>query len=372
MKSTHFQSCPRCVMDSSASNFILYQNGTCNFCNAFLLSPNRILTSNIPSSSTNMFEWILSQRSADSDYDCVIGVSGGVDSSWVLHLAVSHGLCPLVVHFDNCWNSGLASSNVRRIVDKLGVRLHTYVVNYEDFDKALLALVNADVPDLELLTDHLLISINHLFAYKYNIPFILSGDNLATEGVLMPTNWNWFKYDFVNIRAILASRCLYNLDLPLLSFRRLVKYRLFSRIRWLSPLNTVLYNKQSAIRTLSELYDYTPYPYKHYESVLTRFYQGFILPQKGGIDKRKVHLSTLVLTGQVSRESARKSLESSPYPDDIEFNSDLLFFLDKLGLDLASFTEYLERPFLPHDSYSSLMSYWKPIKFVRNKLRLAI
>ena len=356
--------CQRCLMDSTALDFTLYDDNTCNFCSEFLeRNSNHI---NAPYDTihklSNQFEHIRSLSSKKKKYDCLIGISGGVDSSWVLHLAVQHGLRPLVVHFDNTWNSGLATRNVRNIVETLDVDLVTYIVNYEKSDRALKAFLDLDILDLELLTDHLLISLNFSVAALHGIKYILSGDNIATEGVLMPSNWNWFKYDFVNINSILHANGVKVHGLPLLSFSKLFYYKFVRRIRWLSPLNTVTYVKDNAIDKLVELYDYQPYPYKHYESILTRFYQGYILPQKGNIDKRRVHLSTLVLTNQISRSDALALLQQSPYLDHIEQYEDLQFFRDKLYLTQEYLDDYLHRPFQSHLNYMSILPLWRKLR----------
>jgi len=361
--------CDRCLMNSTAPNFVKHSDGSCNFCSDFIKrfdNLRRHEKSNLASQPNNLFEWIRSQRKPDTVYDCVIGVSGGVDSSWVLHLAVQYGLRPLAVHLDNTWNSGLATHNVRSLIDSLRVDLQTYVLDYSSFDAALKCFIYSGVLDLELLTDHLLISINYLYARRYNIKYILSGDNLVTEGVHMPQGWNWFKYDFPNINSILrAGGFSGSQNLPLLNYWSLFNYKVLQRITWMSPLNTVPYSKSEAIQYLVEFYNYIPYPYKHYESLLTRFYQGYILPKKGFVDKRRVHLSTLVLTNQMSRSQALDLLSQSPYPDPVEEYTDLHFFLDKLHISIKEFDSYLSTPFISHENFSSILPLWRVLRFFR-------
>ena len=249
-------------------------------------------------------------------YDCIIGVSGGVDSSWALSLAVDHGLRPLAVHMDNGWNTELAQNNIANLVRGLGVDLHTHVIDWPEYRGLMEAFFAADVVDVELLYDNAMLAVNFEAAARHGVKYILGGTNVATEGMRMPPSWNWLKYDKRNIKSI-AKRFG---GPKLKTFPSIWDGGLHRRIlrgtRWLSFLDHFDYRKGDALQSLQGRFGYKPYPFKHYESVFTRFYQGYILPHKFGIDKRRLHLSVLVLNGEMSRDEAMAAVEGIAYESD--------------------------------------------------------
>jgi hypothetical protein len=299
------------------------------------------------------------RKQNNSNYDCIIGVSGGVDSLYVLHIASIYNLNPLVVHMDNCWNDELAVRNIYNIITKLGFDYISHVANAKFFDEELKSLIKANVVDLELLTDNLLLKVNYFYANKYGIKYIFGGMNFQTEGNLMPSNWNWFKFDSLNIISI-TKKILFRKNFTIGIFDYLY-YKYISKIKWINLLDYVKYNKNEAINTLRENYEFTPYKYKHYESKLTRVYQSYILPVKFGIDKRKIHLSSLIVNGEISRDNALKILCEPPIPES-ELNSDIHYFLNKLNITRTEFDDYLKAAPVAHDKF---LSYFKFIVFIK-------
>lgn len=204
-----------------------------------------------------------------------------------------------------------------------------------------------------------MLALNYRMARQYKVKWILAGTNRSTEGMHMPSNWNWLKYDARNVRDIhrrYGSVPIKTHDL--LSVSGFLWNRYIRGIRWTSFLDYFDYRKDDALATLQREVAYRPYPYKHYESVFTRFYQGYILPAKFGVDKRKIHLSTLVVTGQMTRDDAVEFLSQSPYPDSGQLNDDHTFVLKKLGLSQGEFDRYLLAPPVPHDAYQSEKKFW--------------
>ena len=344
--------CKRCVMDSSAMEFKESESG-CNFCDPFILA-----SADLSHSSSNKLVPLVQRIKQDGlgkEYDCIVGVSGGVDSSWVLVKAVELGLRPLAVHMDNTWNSELANNNIRNLVDGLGVDLETYVIDWQEYRAMLRAFLKADVIDIELLYDNALYGVNYQLSKKYGIKHLLGGMNHATEGIPLPKGWNWNKYDTRNIKAIYKT---YGEEIriksyPYFSIVDHIFHKYIRKTEWHSILDMLPFKKEIAMQSLEVNFGYKRYPYKHYESILTRFYQGFILPKKFNVDKRKVHLSTLIMNEELERESALLLLSQSPYPDEADLRSDLKFFLDKLEWSKNDLDLYIERPQKDHSGFAS-------------------
>lgn len=366
--------CSRCIMDSSIPNIAFDEKGFCNYCTEYLDQWGALLheTDDVKQAKLRDLVETVKRAGAGKQYDCIVGVSGGVDSSCVLVRAVQLGLRPLAVHMDNGWNSELAQHNIATLVNRLGVDLHTHVIDWQEYKKLMQAFFDADVIDVELLYDNAMLAVNYRQAAKYGIRYILAGTNSATEGMRIPGAWNWLKFDKKNIKAI--ARRFGNVRIrtfPLIGTFDLVRFRLVDRICWTSILDLMPYNKADVLRELQENYGYKPYPYKHYESIFTRFYQGYILPTKFGVDKRKLHLGTLVAAGQMSRQKALRDLEKIPYPDEVQLLEDRLYFLKKIGWTEADLGDYLARPPIPHDTYPSESRLWYFFGRVSKRLRSA-
>ena len=263
-------------MDTTTAYISFNPDGSCSYCSKFFDRPQsyRSILPNV-----DLLK-LVSPPSSSSNYDCVVGVSGGIDSSWVLVSAVKLGLRPLAVHMDNGWNSTLAQRNIANLIEKLGVDLYTHVIDWDEYRSLLLSFMDSDVIDLELLYDNAMFGTLYHTARKFGLKTILGGMNLSTEGVEMPYDWNWFKFDYTNIKAI--NRNFGNTRLetfPGISFFSYLKSKYLNGISWVNILDHIDYRKTTALDTLVSEYSYTPYPYKHYESIFTRFYQGYILPK---------------------------------------------------------------------------------------------
>ena len=356
MKEIEYKICRRCVMDTSAEDIKFDDKGICNYCSNFLKNSGNVL-------EIDPFEQQLKLKSLIKEvkksgkgkkYDCIVGVSGGVDSSWALVQAVKHGLRPLAVHMDNGWNSELAQNNIANLVRKLGVDLYTHVIDWNEYKNLMLSFLEADVIDVELLYDNAMFGLNYKQANKYGIKYILSGMNTTSEGMQIPKTWNWFKYDKKNIVQI--GEKFKNVKLktfPAIGTMYLIYSKFLKGIQWVPFPDYFQFNKVDVMKILQSEFDYKPYPYKHYESVFTRFYQGYILPNKFNVDKRRVHLGTLVAAGQMKRSDAIKDLEGIPYPSERALKDDKEYFLKKIGWQDEDLTEYINRPSKSHLDYPS-------------------
>lgn len=350
------QICSRCVMDTSAANIQFDSDGTCSYCSEFLDRSSHILFKSEEDRARDLknFTTKIKAEGKGKRYDCIIGVSGGVDSSWALVQAIKLGLRPLAVHMDNGWNSEMAQNNIANLVNGLGVDLHTHVINWEEYRSLMQAFFDADVIDVELLYDNAMLAVNYNLARKHGIKSILAGTNQATEGMKMPTEWNWFKRDKRNIKAI--GKRFTNTRVktfPCFGSFQYIYCEFFKKIKWHSFLNYFDYQKENAICVLEREHGYKRYPYKHYESVFTRFYQGYILPNKFGVDKRKLHLGTLVASKQMTREKAIEELKNEPYPNAAALAEDIQYFLKKMRWSNEDLESYISRPEIPHDTYPS-------------------
>jgi N-acetyl sugar amidotransferase len=358
-----YRICTRCVMDTSAGDITFDENGFCNYCREFLERSGHVLFMDEAERSRKR-EVYLARVKADGrgkKYDCIIGLSGGVDSSWVLYLAVKCGLRPLAVHMDNGWDTELAQHNIENLVQKLGIDLQTHVIDWDEYREMMQAFFKADVIDIELLYDNAMIAVNYRQARKWGVKHILAGTNTSTEGMAIPREWNWNKLDARNIWAIWKrfgnGR---NIEtFPAIGVTEYIYCEHIRRIRWANFLDYFQYNKAESLRVLTEAMGYNPYPYKHYESVFTRFYQGYILLKKFGVDKRRVHLSTLIVSGQMIREEALLLLEHIPYPSNAAQEADIQYFLKKMGWTGQDLETYLSQPEKPHAIYGTETGYMR-------------
>jgi N-acetyl sugar amidotransferase len=351
-----YQQCTRCVMDTTAAEITFDVNGICNFCTEFLERSSHIIHEDEQLKKKRLERFLETVKNAGKGktYDCVVGVSGGVDSSWTLAEVKRLGLRPLAIHMDNGWNSELAQNNIANLVQGLGLDLFTHVIDWEEYRALMQAFFDADVIDVELLYDNAMLAVCYQQARKFGVRYILSGSNQATEGMRMPKAWNWYKRDVQNIKA-LAKRFggVRIRTFPTHSTFDFILDEFVRGIRWFPFLDYLPYNKFEALNVLERDYGYKRYPFKHYESIFTRFYQGFILPRKFGVDKRLLHLGTLVAAGQISREEAIEGLAGIPYPSQQDLESDIRYFIKKMGWSEADLAAYIARPEVRHDVYGS-------------------
>lgn len=362
-----YKICNRCVMDSSAFDISFDKNGNCNFCNDFL-EKSLFYEDLVSEIKLKYFIKKIKKHQKNTKYDCLVGISGGVDSAWALKKVVELGLKPLAVHFDNGWNTNMSQENIYNLLTKLNVDLITYVVDWEEYKDVMTSFFKANVVDIELIYDNALMKVNYSTAKKYNIKYILAGTNRSTEGMRMPKNWNWFKYDKKNIYFLHKKFGNTKIkSLPTIGTFEYIYYGIINGIKWINFLDYFNYDKKLAMEELNSFCDFKKYDGKHSESIFTRFYQGFILPKKFKIDKRKVHLSNLVITEQLSREEALRILKLNPYDSEIEFLRDKKYFLKKMNFSERFFNQYIETKNISHDAYNSEKKLWLSLEYLYKK-----
>ena len=344
--------CTRCVLDDRSAKLDFDADGVCSFCHFLDNRPRAVSVENREARFQSVVDEIKA-AGRNSKYDCVIGLSGGIDSSYCALVAVRAGLRPLAVHVDNGWNSELAVQNIERIVRGLKLDLVTHVIDWEEFRGIQLSLLRAGVVDLELVSDHAITAGMYHAARKHRIKRIVTGDNEATESVL-PDGWNHRrKTDLRNIRAINAAYERAPMTtFPQLSTIGMLLHDRVLRIKAVGLLSYVDYNKERAFKDLEDTIGYRRYVGKHFESVITRFYQGYILPTKFGIDKRRYHYSLLINSGQMTRDEALADLEHPPYPAR-QAAEDKIYVCKKFGISVDEFDRMMRAPPRPHTDFAT-------------------
>lgn len=345
--------CVRCVYDTSIQDITFNAAGLCSYCQKYdKLAAKHI---NIPAAEKkrqlDLIVGKIKRLGRRKKYDCILGLSGGVDSSYMAWLAKNLGLRPLVVHFDNGWNSELAVKNIENIVNKLHYDLETYVFNWEEFKDLQRAYFLSGVVDIEVPTDYLIFAVLNKLAAKHGIKYILSGYNFATE-YGMPKGWNISnKFDDRNLRDIHKRFGKVRLkNFPTFGRYQIFYYEKILGIETVALLNYVSYIKKDVKEFIKKELAWQDYGGKHYESIFTRFYQGFVLPKKFGIDKRKAHWSALICSGQATKEEAIDDLSREPYPVNLQMD-DLKYVSKKLEFSPDEFDLILKSPPVPHEYY---------------------
>lgn len=312
-----------------------------------------------PEGNTAHFDALVERIKADGrgkEYDCLIGISGGVDSSYIAYLAWKHGLRPLIVHTDTGWNSELAVKNIENIVSRCKFDLITHVVDWPPMQDLQRAFFRAGVPNQDIPQDHAIFAAFYGLAAKRNIKWVLNGGNFASESIL-PRAWGSDAGDLRHILAIhrrFGSRSLRGY--PTMGYVKYAfQFRVLHRLKIAKPLNLIRYHKQEAIETLGREFGWRYYGGKHYESRFTKFFQSWYLPTKFGFDKRLAHYSSLILSGQMTREAALTELAQPTYSAG-ELAEDFSYMQRKLGLTKAQFEELMAQPARQHADYPN--SQW--------------
>ncbi len=365
-----YQQCSFSVMDNIADpNITFDEKGISNYYYEYLEAVKlKVFKGDEGKKKVDEIIATLKNSGKNKKYDCIIGVSGGVDSTYLALKAKEFGLRVLCVHFDNGWDSELAVKNIENIVNKCGFDLYSYVINWEEFKDVQLSYFKAGVIDIEAVSDIAIsLSLNKICA-EYDLKYILEGNNVVTEQTLP---YAWVNKDLTNLLNIHAK---YG-TIPLKSFPVINRWKKNihdSRNSYTSIpfLNYIEYNKAREKEEIIEKLNWIDYGGKHYESVFTRFYQGYILPLKFKVDKRKAHLSNLIFSGQITKEDAINELKTPIYPFEQQV-VDKEFVLKKLGFTEEAFQEYMDRPVVDHNVYGSskslsddypILKLLKPIK----------
>lgn len=348
-------------MDTSDSKIVFDEQGVCDHCNTFhaKVRPAWDTGAKGRAELDAMIEKIKASGKG-RDFDCIIGMSGGVDSSYLTYLAKEKfGLRPLVFHVDAGWNSQIAVNNIERLVDKLGLDLFTEVIDWAEMRDLQLAFFKSGVPHIDTPQDHSFFATMYKFAEEHKVNYILTGANLSTECIRNPIEWMYYQSDSIQVRDIhskFGAAPLHNF--PVTSILRHKIYLPYIKgIKVLRPLNHVPYVKKEAIALLQERFGWQPYPQKHFESRFTRFYEGYWLLKKFGYDTRRVQYSSLIVTGQMTRDEALELLKTDPL-DPETVRQEFEYVANKLEITTAELQSYFDAPNKTYRDYKSQESIY--------------
>lgn len=352
-----FRRCTNCVMDTTDVKIAFDENGICDHCQNFF---NHTIK-NWPTKSANSSESLekiikrIKYEGKNKEFDCLIGMSGGIDSSYLLYLAKEKfNLRPLVFHVDAGWNSDIAVNNIQVLVDKLNLELYTEVINWEEMKDLQLSFFKSGVPHIDTPQDHAFFATMYKFSNKYNIKYILTGSNLSTECVRNPVEWMYYQSDSVQLKDI--QKKFGSIDLKSFPTTSILWHKVYlpyiKRIKVVRPLNYVKYIKEDAIKLLSNKFGWKRYPQKHFESRFTCFYESYWLPKRFGFDVRKVQFSSLILTDQMTRKEAIEKLGELPWDEDT-IKNEISFVASKLDITIDKLNEFLLLPLKSYKDYKS-------------------
>lgn len=367
-----YQICTKCIMDTSDPDISFDGQGVCSHCHKYegVIQSEIYQKKRKPSALESLVQEIKKQGKGRS-YDCIIGVSGGVDSTYTAYIVKKLQLRPLAVHLDNGWDSELAVSNIEKVLKKMDIDLYTVVLDWEEFKNLQLAFLKASTPDSEIPTDHAILAVLYQVAVRENIKYILSGHNTATEGGGVAawsqghSDWKYIK----SINKMFGDKPLK--QFPYFGILRFIYYALIRRIQWIQILDYLDYDKSQALDILQKELGWKYYGSKHYESIYTRFYQGYILPKKFGFNKKRLHLSSLIWSGQISRQTALEEMGKDDYPAELK-EQDKEFVIKKLGISCEEFERIMRLPvksFWDYPSYKKIFYRYKKLIAIYHLLK---
>ena len=342
-----YQICTKTVMDTSDNKIKFDENGVCDHAvNYYKNILPKIGNFNVRKKELEVLINKVKKQGKNNEYDCLLGLSGGLDSSYMLHLAVKeYGLRPLVFHTDCGWNTDIAVNNINNLIESLNLDLFTDVVNWEQMKDFQLAFFKSGLPHIDIPQDIAYTAALYKYAVKFKIKTIFNGYNFSTEGVRNPLQYFYYGTDPIHINYIAKKFGTKKFDK--LNFSSIYKHKIYLRyfkgLKVLKPLTFLNFNKNEAIKLLTTKYSWKPYPQKHFESRFTRFYEGFWLPKRFGFDTRRVVLSSLILSNQLTREEALLELES-PSLDEVTIKNEFDYVARKLDISSEELNYYFNLP----------------------------
>jgi N-acetyl sugar amidotransferase len=351
-----YQICNTCVMDTTDTAIVFDKDGVCDHCNTFLnhTKPNWH-TGDIGKKELDIIVSKIKKSGRGKDFDCIIGMSGGIDSSYLTHIAKEElGLRPLVFHVDAGWNSKEAVNNIEKLIDGLDLDLYTEVIDWEEMKDLQLSFFKSGVSHIDSPQDHCFFAMMYKFARKYNVKYILTGGNLSTECIRNPIEWMYYQSDSSQLRDIhnqFGKKQLINFPITSILWHK-IYLPYIKRIKIVRPLDKISFIKEEAKELLIDKYEWQPYPQKHFESRFTKFYEGYWLPERFGFDTRKVQFSSLIHTNQMTRQEAIKELEKPSY-DKESIHHDFEYIATKLDVSVAELMSYFHLPKKTFRDYKS-------------------
>ena len=341
-----YQICKKCIMDTSDPHIHFDEQGVCDYCNNFesTIKPSWH-TDDKGKAQLQQLAAKIKNEGEGKDFDCIIGLSGGLDSSYAAHIAVNKmGLKPLLYHVDAGWNTDQAVGNIEKLVDGLGLDLYTDVINWQEMKDLQLAFLKSGIPDQDLPQDAAFFSSLYKFARKNRIRYVITGANYSTECCREPEEWGGYpgidKTLILNIHKKFGNKALKSFPLVDILIYKIVYQRLLG-MQIVKPLNMVPFIKKDAEKELNELYGWLPFQHKHHESRFTRFYEDYWMPRKFDFHKRRAHFSSLIMTGQMTRDGALERI-SKPEMDEHFLKQEFEYVANKLGVSVKELQDIFD------------------------------
>lgn len=372
MNQRPYQICTRCVMDTTDSEITFDHKGECNHCQQFDTETRKNWFPNEEGKKKleQIFKKIKEERKS-YEYDCILGLSGGLDSTYLALIMKEYGMRPLVVHVDAGWNSELAVYNIEKIVKYCGYDLHTHVMDWPEIRDLQVSYLKAGLANQDAVQDHAFFASLYHFAVENNVDYVISGGNLATESVF-PQSWHHAAMDAINIKAVHKRFG----TIPLKNYKTIsflqyyLYYPFIKKMKSVRPLNYLPYSKELALVELQEKVGYKPYGRKHGESRFTKFFQNYYLPVKFNMDKRKPHLSSMILSELITRDQALEELKKPLY-EESELREDKHYIAKKLGLTVAQLDEYTHSAghhYTEYKNWDSRYAFMKRVQLFVSKI----
>ena len=367
-----YRICTRCIMDSNSDKSISFdENGVCNHCRDY--EKNVALLPKTDFEKEKKFETLIAEikmRGKGKKYDCILGISGGVDSAYLAYIAKKAGLRILAVHVDAGWNTDIAVDNIKKLCSKLDIELHTIVIDWNTMKELQRAYMFSGLPNLDVPQDHAFMAAVYKFAKKYGVKYMLNGSNLATEGIL-PSHYGYTSIDYVNIKDV-YKKC----GRGKISLRKYPKMSVFTYAlmyvgitKRVNLLNYVPYSQKKAIEVLSNEFDWNYYGGKHFESRFTKFFQSYYLPQKFGYDKKRAHISSLIVGGELTREQGIIDMEDNSIYPECKMMEDRDYILKKLDISQEEWEQIMKAPCKTEDDYKNGKKLILELQKIKRKIK---
>ncbi len=349
--------CNHCVLDNTVSDIWYTDEGVCKYCLIHDELERTRPLGDIGQKNLEAAVAKIKKAGEGKEFDCIVGVSGGRDSSYTLLTAIKLGLRPLAVHFDNGWNTDISTKNIQNQIERLGVTLHTVVADWEEFKDLQVSFLKASVPDADIPTDYAIYSVLYETAAKEGVKYILNGHSFRTEGT-SPISWTYMdSLYYKHVHKLFGKKKIKSF--PVMNLFRLLYILFAKRIKEVRLMEFIDYNKKKVDAILEKELDWKYYGGHHHDNTFTKFFQSYYLPKKFGIDKRKTELSALVRSGQISREDALDVIrEDYAYEDSI-----VEYIKSKLDLSDAEFSDIMQAPRKSHKDYRTLLPLIKSLKW---------
>jgi N-acetyl sugar amidotransferase len=354
-----FQCCTRCILDTTVSHIWFDSEGVCQYC---YIHDEMEKTHPLGIEGEEILGLIIKKikhKGKNKNYDCVVGVSGGRDSTYTLLIAIKNGLRPLAVHFDNGWNTEISVKNIKKACEKLNVPLYTVVADWEEFKDLQISFLKASTPDADVPTDYAIYSVLYEVAYKEGVSYILNGHSFRTEGT-SPISWTYMDPLYVSSVHKRFGKIKKIKSFPHMTFLKLLWFSFIKGIREIRLMEYIDYNQKDVDQILKDELEWEYYGGHHHENMFTNFFQSYYLPKKFKIDKRKTEISALVRSGQLTRDDALKEIQLSTYKYEPEV---VTYAMNKLNLAQEEFKRILNDPVKSHDDYPTYLPLMRILRW---------